>query len=152
MILYVGEEGCTAKTTYIGRSKLMALSQKVTGSLKADEILCENQSGAKVTVGGEGPRATDLVLMAVAGCSGATLKAIMGRDGLNPDVIDMTVEGVRSETSPKRFTDIHVHYTVACEGLSPEKLQHYLNLTEKVCPVVQSLNANMHMTYELQNI
>ncbi len=129
----------------------MAETQKVMGSVKANQVLCENASGVKVTAGGEGPKATDLLLMAVAGCSGATLKGIMGRDGLSPDVIDMKVDGVRSETSPKRFTDIHVHYTVVCQGLTPEKLEHYLDLTEKVCPVVQSLTAKMHMTYELQD-
>ncbi|HHW26599.1 MAG TPA: OsmC family protein [Firmicutes bacterium] len=129
----------------------MALTMKVSGSVRNDLVLCENDSGAKVTAGGEGPSAMELLLMAVVGCSGATLKAIMGRDGLTPEAIDIKAEGVRSETTPKRFTDIHLHYTVSCQGLSTEKLQHYLGLTEKVCPVIQSLNVKTHLTYELLN-
>ncbi len=124
-------------------------AQKVTGSVTQEGVVCENEAKARVVAGGEGPKATDLLLMSVAGCSGATLAGILARDGLKADIIDMRVEGVRAEVTPKRFTDIYVYLTVRCEGLVEGKLEHYLKLTERICPVVASLNSVVHFSIEL---
>lgn len=111
--------------------------------------ICSDAEGAEVRIGGGGPHATDLLLMAVAGCSMAVLKSLIKRDGMIAVRLDAEVEGVRSETSPKRYTDITIRYEIECPGLTDEKMQKYIKITEQACPVVQSLNAAIHETYKI---
>lgn len=152
MLYYMGYgmlEKCTRETGG-GKSNLMADNvQKITASLNDGSILCSDNQGAQVKIGGGGPRATDLLLMAVAGCSAATLSALLKRDGYQISKLDMTVEGLRGEERPRRFTDIYVKYDIRCEGLAPAKLEEYLKLTEQFCPVIQSVSARVHLNYVL---
>ncbi|MGB4392493.1 MAG: OsmC family protein, partial [Bacillota bacterium] len=57
--------------------------------------------------------------------------------------------GIISDKAPRRYTEINVDYDIVCEGLDTNTLEKYLKITERVCPVVQSLNATVHLTYTL---
>ncbi|HHY11200.1 MAG TPA: OsmC family protein [Firmicutes bacterium] len=63
--------------------------------------------------------------------------------------LQLRVEGVKNESRPRRFTEIHINYDVQCEGLTGEALDKYLRITERVCPAVQSLNAGCRLAYTL---
>lgn len=123
--------------------------QKITATLSGNGILCTDVNGHQVKAGEGGPRATDLLLMAVAGCSGATLNALLTRDGFKVESMNLTVEGIRSEGRPRRFEDIKVHYEIRCPGLSEGKLSEYVKLTEEVCPVIKSISARVHLSFSL---
>src|SRR5437868_5715806 len=71
-------------------------------------------------VGGQnsGARPTELLLHAVAGCTGMDIISILKKMRLDPSSFHMEVKGDRTEDHPKRFTDIHIHY--ALEGDLPE--------------------------------
>lgn len=58
---------------YRGGYTGVAETSKITASLTENGILCKDVNGAQVTAGGPGPKASDLLLMAIAGCSGGTL-------------------------------------------------------------------------------
>lgn len=129
----------------------MATTSKITAVLTENGIQCKDMSGASVTAGGPGPRASDLLLMAIAGCSGGTLKAVMDKDGWNLSKLDIAVEGVRSEDRPRRYTDINVHYDIECKGLSQDKADAYVKATGDNCFVMQSISSQKHLTFTLRN-
>ena len=127
----------------------MADTSKIAASLTDSGIVCVDANGARVTAGGNGPKAGDLLLMAVAGCSGGTMKAIMAKEGCNVSKLEIAVEGVRSEGRPRRYTDINVHYTIACDGLTEEKAAAYVKVTSENCFVMQSISSAKHLTFTL---
>jgi len=128
-----------------------AQKQVIAANVTEEGILCRDLDGREVKIGGGGPRATDLLLMAVAGCSGATLNALLKRDGWEARSFRIKVEGERSQDRPRRFAEIYVKYELECQGLSRDKLEEYLVITERTCPVIQSLNSRIHLSAELES-
>ena len=128
----------------------MAEPSKITAVLTDNGIVCKDAKGATVTAGGPGPKASELLLMAVAGCSGATLKAIMAKEGWSLSKLDIAVEGVPSEDRPRRWTDINVHYDIECKGLPKDKAEAYVKATGDNCFVMQSVSARKHLTFTLR--
>ena len=63
---------------------------------------------AAAEVGGQntGARPTELLLYAVAGCTGIDIISILKKMRLDPSSFHMEVKGDRAEVHPKRFTDI----------------------------------------------
>ena len=129
----------------------MADVSKITASLTDNGIVCADASGATVTAGGPGPKASDLLLMAVAGCSGGTMRAMLVKDGFNLSKLEVRVEGVRSEGRPRRYSEINVHYTMECAGISEEKAAYYVKATGENCFVLQSISSVKHLTFTLSN-
>ncbi|MDQ0217435.1 OsmC family peroxiredoxin [Peribacillus cavernae] len=106
------------------------------------------ESGGK----NSGARPTELLLHAVAGCTGIDIIWILEKMRLNPTSFHMEVDGTRAEDHPKRFTDIHIHY--ALEGELPEdKVARAIQLSkEKYCSVSQSLNARITASYSINGV
>jgi putative redox protein len=106
---------------------------------------------AAENVGGQnsGARPTELLLHAVAGCTGIDIISILHKMRLEPSSFQMDVKGERADDHPKRFTDIHIHY--ALEGELPEeKVARAIQLSkEKYCSVSHSLNANMTVSFSI---
>ncbi|MDR7001089.1 OsmC family protein [Neobacillus niacini] len=102
-------------------------------------------------VGGSnsGARPTELLLNAVAGCTGIDIISILTKMRLNPTKFYMEVEGQRADDHPKKFTEIHIHY--ALEGELPEdKVLRAIQLSmDKYCSVSHSLSATIHASYTL---
>jgi putative redox protein len=105
-------------------------------------------------VGGEnsGPRPTELLLEAVAGCTGIDIISILQKMRLKPTAFQMDVKGDRAEEHPKRFTTINIHY--AFDGELPEdKVVRAIQLSkDKYCSVSHSLNAEITVSYSLNGV
>jgi len=105
-------------------------------------------------VGGEnsGPRPTELLLQAVAGCTGIDIISILQKMRLNPTAFQMDVKGERAEEHPKRFTTINIHY--ALDGELPEdKVVRAIQLSkDKYCSVSHSLNAEITVSYSINGV
>jgi len=101
--------------------------------------------------GGEnsGARPTELLLNAIAGCTGIDILSILQKMRLEPAAFSMEVTGKRAEEHPKRFTDIDIHY--ALEGDLPEdKVVRAIQLSkDKYCSVSHSLNATITASYSI---
>ena len=112
------------------------------------------QMDASEEVGGQnsGARPTELVLSAVAGCTGIDIISILQKMRLEPTSFHMDVKGDRAGNHPKRFTHIHIHY--ALEGdLPEEKVVRAIQLSnEKYCSVSRSLNAEMTTSFSINGI
>lgn len=106
---------------------------------------------ASIEVGGEnsGPRPTELLLNAVAGCTGIDIISILEKMRLNPTSFQMEVDGERAEEHPKRFTKIHIHY--ALEGELPnDKVARAIQLSkDKYCSVAHTLNSEITVSYSI---
>jgi putative redox protein len=105
-------------------------------------------------VGGEnsGPRPTELLLQAVAGCTGIDIISILHKMRLEPSAFHMEVKGDRADDHPKRFTTIHIHYSL--EGDLPEdKVVRAIQLSkEKYCSVSHSLNSEITASYSINGM
>ena len=105
-------------------------------------------------VGGQnsGARPTELLLHAVAGCTGMDIISILKKMRLDPSSFQMEVKGERAEDHPKRFTDIHIHY--ALEGDLPEdKVIRAIQLSkDRYCSVSHSLNATITVGYSINGV
>ncbi|MDN3019555.1 OsmC family protein [Paenibacillus sp. BSR1-1] len=105
-------------------------------------------------VGGEnsGARPTELLLQAVAGCTGIDIISILHKMRLEPSSFQMEVKGERAEEHPKRFTGINIHY--ALEGQLPEdKVVRAIQLSkDKYCSVSHSLNAEITVSYSINGV
>lgn len=102
-------------------------------------------------VGGKnsGARPTELLLDAVAGCTGIDIISILHKMRLYPTAFSMEVDGKRADEHPKRFTEINIHYIL--EGELPEaKVIRAIQLSEeKYCSVAHSLNAVIKVGYSI---
>jgi putative redox protein len=102
-------------------------------------------------IGGQNsaPRPTELLLSAVAGCTGIDILMILQKMRTEPTAFKMELEGERADDHPKRFTKINVHY--ALEGDLPEdKVIRAIQLSkDKYCSVAHSLNAEITATYSI---
>lgn len=96
-----------------------------------------------------GARPTELLLNAVAGCTGIDIISILQKMRLNPISFHMDVEGSRAEDHPKKFTEITIHY--ALEGELPEdKVIRAIQLSkDKYCSVAHSLNSKVTATFSI---
>jgi len=114
----------------------------------------EIKMDAAPEIGGEntGARPTELLLNAVAGCTGIDIISILTKMRLEPTSFKMEVHGNRADDHPKKFTDIHIHY--ALEGDLPEdKVVRAITLSkDKYCSVSHSLSANLTASYSINGV
>lgn len=68
---------------------------------------------------------------------------------LEPTSFQMEVKGERAETEPKRYTQIHIHYSL--EGdLPEEKVARAVKLSkDKYCSVAHSLNTTITVSFSI---
>ncbi|MGB4026307.1 MAG: OsmC family protein, partial [Bacillota bacterium] len=90
---------------------------KVSAVLYEDRIEYRDSEDQELVIDSEGASPMELLLMAVAGCSGLTLESLLERDGYTPDKVKLTVRGIISDKAPRRYTEINVDYDIVCEGL-----------------------------------
>lgn len=105
-------------------------------------------------VGGDnsGPRPTELLLQAVAGCTGIDIISILKKMRLEPSAFQMDVKGERAEDHPKRFTTINIHYALDGE-LPEEKVIRAIQLSkDKYCSVSHSLSSEITVSYSINGV
>ncbi|WNF38722.1 OsmC family protein [Bacillaceae bacterium IKA-2] len=102
-------------------------------------------------VGGENkaPRPTELLLNAVAGCTGIDIISILTKMRAIPTSFTMEVEAERAEDHPKKVTKLHIHYVF--EGDLPEdKVVRAIKLSKDTyCSVSHSLSAEITVSYSI---
>ena len=117
------------KTTVVWNGNMSFSGQSASGvtiPIDAAKDVGGNDSGA---------RPMELLLHALAGCTGIDIVLILRKMRLDVRAFSMEVEGTRADDHPKRFTEIHIHY--AREGDLPEdKVVRAIRLSkEKYCSV-----------------
>ena len=114
------------------------------GSPGGPSILLDADQGQ----GGPGPMVT--LLIAAAACSGADMVGILQKMQVQLREFTTEVTGRRAPDHPRRFLTIHFTYRIRGEGLDEAKARRAADLShQKYCSVLQSLNGDIAITYEL---
>jgi putative redox protein len=87
-----------------------------------------------------GPSPMELVLMGLAGCTGADVIDILRKKRQNVASLEIKVHGNRTEEHPKRYTTIEVTFSVTGQSIDSEAVRRAIELSEtKYCSVAASL-------------
>jgi len=110
--------------------------------------------GAQVPVDGDsrhGPSPMDTLLLALAGCMGSDVVAILGKSRVPLTALSVEVEGSRAVSDPRRYTRIRLVYHL--EGPGDEhrtKVQRAVDLSrETYCSVLHSLRPDIEVEVEV---
>jgi putative redox protein len=119
-------------------------------------FLGTNKDGAQVQIGklegqsGIGPM--EVVLTALAACTGDDVLAILKKKRQQVTELKINVRGKRAENPPKVYTEIHVEYILKGAGLKEKDIQQAIRLSEeKYCSVGAMLgrSAKIHTSFKL---
>ncbi len=111
------------------------------------------QMDAMPEVGGEnsGPRPKELMMAALAGCSGMDVISILEKMHVKVDAFDINIEADMTEEHPKHYYKMHVIYEFKGSNLPMDKLQKAVELSqEKYCGVSASYKKAMEVSYEIK--
>lgn len=107
---------------------------------------------ASEDVGGEnaGPRPKELLLSALAGCTGMDVVSILKKMKVEPEYFNIRIEANLTEEHPKVYSKMHIIYEFKGEGLEKEKLQKAIKLSqENYCGVSAMFRKAMEISYEI---
>lgn len=100
--------------------------------------------------GREGPGPMVTLLVAAAACSGADVVGILQKMQVNLLEFTTRVTGRRAPDHPRRYLTIHFAYRFRGEGLDEAKARRAVDLShQKYCSVLQSLNTDIAISYEI---
>jgi len=95
-----------------------------------------------------GPRPMEMLLMALAGCAGMDIMAILRKKRQNVSAYEIRVRGARVEEYPKVFVKITVEHIFTGHALRPEAVQRAIDLTEeKYCGASAMLGKTATITH-----
>ena len=135
------------------------MKHTVDTSWKGNMLFDANVSGHHVmmdalpAVGGEdqGCRPKELMLAALAGCSGMDVVSILKKMRVEFTGLDIRVEADVTEEHPKHYYKIHVIYEFTGNGLQPDQLKKAVELSQdRYCGVAFVYKKTMELTYEIR--
>jgi putative redox protein len=113
----------------------------------------EGKGRPPILVDGDSRAATspaELLLLAAATCTASDIVVILQKQRVKLEALDITVNGTRRDTEPRRYTAIAFHFTVRGEGADDTKVRRAVDLSiEKYCSVIASLAPDIAITYDV---
>ena len=104
------------------------------------------ESGGK----GDGYRPAELPLMGLAGCTGMDTVEILEKMREEVTGLTVIVKSKKKEGMPSGYDGIHIEYEVRGKGLSREKVERAVRLSEeKYCTVGQALSKTTSITHSI---
>jgi len=92
-------------------------------------------------------RPMEVILQALAGCTGMDVLSILKKKRVKVDHFAMTVTGERAETHPKVFTKIHLTYKFWGEDITESAAERAIELSEtKYCSVSAMLKSTAEIS------
>ncbi len=100
-----------------------------------------------------GPRPKQLMMVALAGCTGIDVVSILKKMRIEFDDLNIIVEGDLTEEHPKHYEKMKVIYEFTGKDLPFDKLQKAVTLSEeKYCGVRASYSKAMEVCSEIKII
>lgn len=97
-----------------------------------------------------GPRPKPLMMVALAGCTGMDVAAILGKMKENVEEFTVDVEGEVTEEHPKRFESMKIIYRVKGKGISRKNVEKAVNLSvTRYCGVSANYSQAFPITHEI---
>ncbi|HEX9611309.1 MAG TPA: OsmC family protein [Gemmatimonadales bacterium] len=106
-----------------------------------------------ILVDGDGQAAVspvELLLISAATCSAADVVGILQKQRVDLRTLEVVVSGIRRDEHPRRYTAIHLRFTVGGAGADEAKARRAVDLSlEKYCSVVASLAPDIRVSYDI---
>ncbi len=127
------------------------------GKMKFDSFVTGHHIiiDASAEVGGEnaGPRPKELMLTALAGCTGMDVVSILEKMRVELDGLDVNIEADLTDEHPKHYTSMHIIYQFKGKDLPMDKLQKAIDLSqERYCGVSFMYKQFAKITHEIKII
>ena len=98
---------------------------------------------------GVGMKPSELMLVGLAACSSFDVVGILEKRKINLRKLDVEVSAKQEPEPPWTFTDIHLRFILAGEGLEPKHAETAISLSEeKYCSVAATLKGKANITWE----
>ncbi|MFH1865243.1 MAG: OsmC family protein [Candidatus Eisenbacteria bacterium] len=99
---------------------------------------------------GDGFRPAELVLWGLAGCTGSDTVEILKKMREPVEDMEVIVRATKAEGYPARFAGVEVEYIIKGKGLSLDKVEKAVSLSEdKYCTVGGSLRDIVEMSHKI---
>lgn len=112
------------------------------------------EGGHQLLVDGEGAAAQSpmtMLLMALAGCTGADMAHILERMRVPLARCRIRLRGTRREQEPRRYVAMHLTFELSGEGLDEAKARRAAELSlEKYCSVAHSLAPDIALSHDVR--
>lgn len=97
---------------------------------------------------GRGPRPSELLLLALGGCTGMDVISILKKKRAQVESLELEIRGERSTEHPKVWTKIELVYELSGKDLKKEDIERAIQLSqEKYCVVANTLNKTCPLEY-----
>ncbi|WAA12439.1 OsmC family protein [Fervidibacillus halotolerans] len=98
-----------------------------------------------------GFRPYQLLVSAIAVCSGGVLRKILEKKRIPIDDMKIKVEVERDEKKANRIEKIHLHYLIKGDQLDTKKIEKSIELVHQNCSMAQSVEGSIQIeeTFEL---
>lgn len=95
-----------------------------------------------------GIRAKEMLMLALAGCSGSDVASILTKKRAPIDGFDMNVTAEETEEHPKVYTGMHIEYVFYGRDISPQDVERAIELSmTKYCGVNAMFSKLMTITH-----
>ncbi len=98
-----------------------------------------------------GAKASDLLVVALASCSGYDVVDILQKQHEPLASLLITADAEQAPEPPWQFTKIHLHYQATGVGLDPKKVERAIKLSEeKYCSVAATIRGVTQITHSFE--
>lgn len=95
-----------------------------------------------------GIRPKELILLALAGCTGSDVAVILQKKKVKFDDFEMNIEAEQQETHPQVFTKIHLEYVFYGSNIPKEAVERAIELSQNTyCSVTAMLQKSVEITH-----
>jgi len=113
--------------------------------------LSDNDNHQIVMKKPQGVKPSDLMAMALIGCSSYDVVEILQKQRQDLQQLKVTAESTQDSEPPWRFRKIHIHYQAIGKGLDLEKLGKAIEISEeKYCSVYATLKDAIEITHDFE--
>lgn len=128
-----------AKVQWVGEEMFM-------GTSESGHSMLMDANGGKNAVS-----PLENVLLSLGGCSSVDVVSILekARQKITECVVE--IDGVRVDTVPKLFSDIHLHFIIVGDNVSEKHVERAVSLSaDKYCSVALMLNKAVNITHDFE--
>ncbi len=134
----------------------MATKTAYVKQIKGVTFLGKTDSNHWVTMDGPenfggsdaGTRPKELILLALAGCSGSDVSVILQKKKIHLDGFEMNISAEVQETHPQVFTKINLEYVLYGENVPKEAVERAIELSMTTyCSVTAMLKNSVEITH-----
>ena len=98
-----------------------------------------------------GTRPKELILLALAGCTGSDVAVILQKKKIQLDGFEMNLSAEVQETHPQVFTKIHLEYVFYGQEIPVEAVERAIELSQKTyCSVTAMLQKAVEITHSFR--